>query len=124
MEANRQLDRLRSIDIISLLSGRLVWRLMRGMARSAFDSDYAGDPLAVCWFTNFSCNARCHFCCKAAEIRSGKAEFPGLSLAKTQLLLEKIRRKVSLLYLSGGEPSIHPHIVEILQQAGEGAIGE
>ncbi len=117
METNRQLDRLRSIDIITLLSGRLVWRLMRGMARGAFDADYAGDPLAVCWFTNFSCNAQCHFCCKAAEIRAGKEMFPVLPLDKTQLLLEKIRRKVSLLYLSGGEPSIHPNIVDILQQA-------
>ena len=117
MESGRQQDRLRSIDIITLLSPRIVWRLMRGMARSVFDSDYAGDPLAVCWFTNFSCNARCHFCCKAAEIRAGSETFPALSLDKTQLLLEKIRRKVSLLYLSGGEPTIHPGIIEILEQA-------
>lgn len=110
-------ERLRSIDIVSLFSVRPAWRLIRGMARAPFDEDYAGSPLAVCWFTNFSCNAKCHFCCKAAEIGAGQDRFPPLPLDRARKLLEKIRRKVNLLYLSGGEPTIHPDILGILKEA-------
>jgi MoaA/NifB/PqqE/SkfB family radical SAM enzyme len=81
------------------------------------DENFAGAPLAVCWFTNFSCNARCHFCCKAAEIRAGRDRFPPLPLDKARRLMAKIREKVGLLYLSGGEPTIHPHIIDILKEA-------
>jgi MoaA/NifB/PqqE/SkfB family radical SAM enzyme len=87
------------------------------MARAPFDEHYAGSPLAVCWFTNFSCNARCPFCCKAQEIRDGRDRFPPLSLEQAGELMARIRRTVDILYLSGGEPLIHPHIVEILQEA-------
>jgi MoaA/NifB/PqqE/SkfB family radical SAM enzyme len=31
--------------------------------------------------------------------------------------MAKIREKVGLLYLSGGEPTIHPHIIDILKEA-------
>jgi MoaA/NifB/PqqE/SkfB family radical SAM enzyme len=117
MQQKKQQERLRSIDIISLLSPRLAWRLVRGITRSAFDENFAGAPLAVCWFTNFSCNARCHFCCKAAEIRAGRDRFPPLPLDKAKRLMAKIREKVGLLYLSGGEPTIHPHIIDILKEA-------
>ncbi len=117
MQQKKQQERLRSIDIISLLSPRLAWRLVRGIARSAFDEHFAGAPLAVCWFTNFSCNARCHFCCKAAEIRAGRDHFPPLPLDKAKRLMAKIRDKVGLLYLSGGEPTIHPYIIDILKEA-------
>lgn len=109
--------RLRSIDIITLLSPRLVWRLLRGMVRSVVDENFAGWPLAVCWFTNFSCNAHCSFCCKAAEVRAGRSQFPPLTLDDAERLLAIIRRKVDLLYLSGGEPLINPHIVDICRTA-------
>jgi len=110
-------DRLRSEDIISLLSPRPLWKLMRGIVRAPFDSNFAGAPLAVCWFTNFSCNAKCHFCCKAAEVRTGKNRFPPLNIDKAKHLMTAIRKTVDLLYLSGGEPTIHPHIGEILEEA-------
>lgn len=110
-------DRLRTRDIISLLSPRPLWRLVRGIVRAPFDDSFAGAPLAVCWFTNFSCNAKCHFCCKAEEIRAGKEEFPPLAFDDARRLMEKIRSSVDMLYLSGGEPTIHPHISEILEEA-------
>ena len=115
MEENK--PRLRSIDIMTLLSPRLVWRLLRGMVRSVVDEKFSGWPLAVCWFTNFSCNARCSFCCKAAEIRAGRSQFPPLSLDDAERLLTIIHRKVDLLYLSGGEPLINPHIIDICRTA-------
>ncbi len=117
MAEHEKTERMRSIDIISLLSARTAWRLMRGIVRAPFDEDFAGWPLAVCWFTNFSCNANCHFCCKAREIRAGKDRFPPLPLEGCKELMEKIRKKVKLLYLSGGEPTIHPGIVDILREA-------
>ncbi|HET6427183.1 MAG TPA: hypothetical protein VM389_10290 [Phycisphaerae bacterium] len=64
--------RLRSADIISLLSPKPLWRLVRGMARAPFDEGFAGAPLAVCWFVNFACNARCPFCCKAGIIERSR----------------------------------------------------
>jgi len=110
-------DRLRTIDIVGVMSPRTVWRVIRGIARAPFDDSYAGHPLAVCWFTNFSCNARCDFCCKAAEIRAGRDRFPPLELDRAKELLAKIRRSVDMLYISGGEPTVHPHIVELLAEA-------
>ncbi len=32
-------------------------------------------------------------------------------------LLERIRRSVNILYISGGEPLVHPHLIEILRAA-------
>ncbi|HRX84763.1 MAG TPA: radical SAM protein [Phycisphaerae bacterium] len=109
--------RLRSRDIVGMMSGRSLWRIVRGAARAPFDERFAGSPLAVCWFTNFSCNARCPFCCKAAEIRAGQERWPPLGLTEARALLARIRRTVDILYISGGEPLVHPHIVEILQEA-------
>ena len=110
-------DRMRTIDIIALMSPRSLWRIMRGVVRAPFDEDKAGSPVAVCWFTNFSCNARCHFCCKAAEIRAGRQKFPPLAVDDAKRLMEKIRASVEMLYISGGEPTMHPDIVEILTEA-------
>ncbi len=117
MAQSRIRTTLRSRDLLSMLSPRIAWRLTRGMARAPFNPSYAGAPLAVCWFTNFSCNAACHFCCKAAEIRSGIDRFPPLNAAQAQRLLIGIRRSVDMLYLSGGEPTIHPLIGTILTEA-------
>lgn len=109
--------RLRSKDILSIFSARTGWRLARGVIRAAFEADFSGAPLAVCWFTNFTCNAHCPFCCKAKEIAGGDSRFVPLSPEKALVLLEKIRLKVNLLYISGGEPTFHPHIEEILGAA-------
>ena len=108
---------MRTIDLFTLLSPHETWRLIRGIIKAPFDSNFAGYPLAVCWFTNFSCNANCHFCCKAAEIKSGKNRFPPLTLDKAKELMEKVRKTVDMLYLSGGEVTIHPHIIDILKEA-------
>ena len=116
-EQGEHADRLRTVDIFSLMSPRPLWRLVRGIVRAPFDDDYAGSPVAVCWFTNFSCNATCHFCCKAAEIREGRDRFPPLDEAGAKALLERIRASVDLLYLSGGEPLIHPPLLTILEEA-------
>lgn len=113
----RSSQRLRSIDILTVMSPRPLWRLLRGVARAPFDRDYAGSALAVCWFTNFSCNARCHFCCKAEEIRRGHEAFPPLDLDSARELLRRIRRTVGIIYLSGGEPLMHPRLIDILRQA-------
>jgi MoaA/NifB/PqqE/SkfB family radical SAM enzyme len=112
-----QQEHLRSWDIVSLLSPRPLWRVVRGIVRAPLDPDFAGSPLAVCWFVTFACNARCGFCCKAAEIRAGREEFPPLPLDEARGLMERIRRTVDILYLSGGEPLVHPHIAEILAEA-------
>lgn len=116
-QAHRAPQKLRTIDIISLMSPRPLWRLVRGIVHAPFDEHYAGSPLAVCWFVNFACNARCPFCCKAAEIRAGRDRFPPLDLDGARALLERIRRSVDILYLSGGEPLIHPHLPGILREA-------
>ena len=116
-QASEHADRLRTRDIISLMSPRPLWRLVRGIVRAPFDEAFAGSPIAVCWFTNFSCNAKCPFCCKAAEIRAGKDRFAPLDLERSKELLAKIRATVDLLYLSGGEPLMHPPLVEIIREA-------
>jgi MoaA/NifB/PqqE/SkfB family radical SAM enzyme len=108
---------LRSMDFLKVFSLRTLWRLTRGMARAPFDRKYAGSPLAVCWFVNFECNARCIFCCKAGEIEKGKQSFPPLDLEGSVELLKRIRRSVDMLYISGGEPLMHPPLRAILKEA-------
>lgn len=92
-------------------------KVLGGMLRAPLDARYAGSPLAVCWFVTFSCNARCEFCCKTAELHQGRNEFPPLSISHARTLLAKIRSTVDLLYLSGGEPLTHPEIEAILAEA-------
>ncbi len=115
--AERRDNHLRSWDIVSLLSPRSLWRVARGAVRAPLDPHFAGSPLAVCWFVTFACNARCAFCCKAAEMRQGRTAFPPLDPDGTRALLERIHRTVDILYLSGGEPLVHPRIEEILSDA-------
>ena len=117
MAESRQQAHLRSWDIVSLLSPKPLWRVVRGVARAPLDPQFAGSPLAVCWFITFACNARCAFCCKAAEVRQGRTAFPPLRAADARRLMERIRATVDILYLSGGEPVIHPRIGEILADA-------
>lgn len=117
MEEPAHEDRLRTIDIFSLMSPRPLWRLLRGVVRAPLDEGFAGSPLAVCWFVTFACNARCPFCCKASEVRAGKDRFPPLTMERAAELMARIRRSVDLLYLSGGEPTVHPNILEILTEA-------
>ncbi len=105
------------MNIFSLLTPRMLWRLARGMFVALTNKKAAGCPLAVCWFVNLACNAKCHFCCKAREIRQGNDRFPQLGLDDAKKLLAKIRNTVDLIYISGGEPLIHPHILEILIEA-------
>jgi MoaA/NifB/PqqE/SkfB family radical SAM enzyme len=116
-EERRVGRRLRSLDILTMISPRAAWQLLRGVVRAPFDPGFAGHPLAVCWFTNFSCNARCAFCCKAREIREGRDAFPPLRLDRAKALLERIRATVNLLFLSGGEPTLHPELPDLLREA-------
>jgi MoaA/NifB/PqqE/SkfB family radical SAM enzyme len=118
-QADEHADRMRTFDIISLMSVRSLFRIMRGMVRAPFSERYPGSPVAACWFTNFSCNARCHFCCKKSEVAAGKSTFPPLDPERARELLARIRESVELLYISGGEPTIHPPIVDILKAARE-----
>ena len=83
------------------------------------EEDFAGYPIAVCWFVNFTCNAHCPFCCKSREVEKGNVEFPILGPARAKDLLTRMRRSVDMLYISGGEPLIHPHINTILRLAKE-----
>ena len=110
-------DRLRTIDIFSLMSPRPRWRVMRGIVRAPFEEDFAGSPLAVCWFVTFACNARCSFCCKSKEVREGRERFPPLPISRALELMGRIRQSVDLLYLSGGEPLMHPQLLDILAEA-------
>lgn len=71
-------------------------------------------PLATAFYVNDSCNAQCDFCSQKEHLRGeNRAEQADL---ETQLeILRAIRQDVSNIYLMGGEPSIHPHLAELLQ---------
>jgi pyruvate-formate lyase-activating enzyme len=78
-----------------------------------FGSPYFPPRLWI--YTNFHCNLRCDYCAVAS---SPKAERRALSVQTFRALVdEAVAEGFAELYLTGGEPFLHPEIIELLDEA-------
>ncbi len=68
-------------------------------------------------YTNFHCNLACDYCVVASSPGARKRQ---LGAARFQALVdEAITEGFSEIYLTGGEPFVHPKIVELIEYAAE-----
>jgi pyruvate-formate lyase-activating enzyme/predicted phosphodiesterase len=78
-----------------------------------FGSPYFPPRLWI--YTNFHCNLRCDYCAVAS---SPKAEPRTVSLETFSALVdEAVAEGFAELYLTGGEPFLHPEIIDLLDYA-------
>lgn len=68
-------------------------------------------------YTNFHCNLACDYCVVASSPRARKRQLSGERLAA--LAEEAVAEGFTELYLTGGEPFVHPAIVDVLEHASE-----
>ena len=77
-------------------------------------------PLLACYLVNYDCNYACSFCSRVAENTfTDPKEGEILRREKCYRLLRILRDATGSLYLSGGEPLLHPDIVDIALKAKE-----
>lgn len=65
---------------------------------------------------SYRCPNRCRFCSEAHQL----ARFDGLTITLGQIravLRRHLERGVRSLHLTGGEPTVHPHFVEVVTLA-------
>ncbi len=68
-------------------------------------------------YSNFHCNLACGYCVVASSPTARKRELPA---ARFAALVDEARREgFTELYLTGGEPFVHPDIVEMVEYASD-----
>ncbi|MBI4995281.1 radical SAM protein, partial [Candidatus Peregrinibacteria bacterium] len=72
-------------------------------------------PLVAVFYGNDTCNGRCAFCSQHSQVEKAKTSGQ-TDLASQKRILSAIRQDVPNIYLMGGEPSIHPHLEELLAE--------
>ncbi|MBS2963549.1 radical SAM protein [Actinocrinis puniceicyclus] len=72
-------------------------------------------PARLWIYTNFHCNLRCDYCAVASSARAEPRTIG--PEAFTSLVDEAVREGFAELYLTGGEPFLHPQIMELLDAA-------
>lgn len=73
--------------------------------------------LYFCWFLVDWCNYACSYCCTADGQNNQFNKNPNPSIHKLVLTKLKKIKDPFLLMLVGGEPTLHPHIDEIIYEA-------
>ena len=73
-------------------------------------------PLAVTYYLTTRCNLNCSYCEDFGARRNAQA-MPPLPLADALRVLSVIRTATDSVYLTGGEPLLHPHIDELAARA-------
>ncbi|MBA3328487.1 MAG: metallophosphoesterase family protein [Solirubrobacterales bacterium] len=66
-------------------------------------------------YSNFHCNLACDYCVVASSPRARRRELPAWRFRS--LVDEALREGFTELYLTGGEPFVHPEIVEMIEYA-------
>ena len=79
-------------------------------------SELLSSPKSIIWELTRACNLRCMHCLT----RAGDAGSPELDLKGAFRVIEVLEEaKVLRLFLSGGEPFVHPHILEVIERLSE-----
>ena len=68
-------------------------------------------------YSNFHCNLACGYCVVASSPRARRRELPAWRFRS--LVDEALREGFTELYLTGGEPFVHPDIVEMIEYASD-----
>jgi len=77
-------------------------------------------PLLACYLVNYDCNYGCSFCSRVAEnTYNNPKEGKILRGKKCYKLLKILRDVTGSIYLSGGEPLLHPDILGIVKRSKE-----
>lgn len=74
------------------------------------------DPSLAIYYVTTQCNLNCMYCEDFGARRNHQAR-PGLPLEQVMQILRVIRSGVDALFLTGGEPFLHPDIDEIVTRA-------
>jgi MoaA/NifB/PqqE/SkfB family radical SAM enzyme len=87
-----------------------------GMAtlKDAFKKYFRGYKKTAVFAITTACNCKCVMC----DMHRKKPEHISLSDAK-KVLKTLEDQKFLIVYLTGGEPTLHPHVVEIVEYADE-----
>ena len=90
------------------------WRKKQTIIRQGSPECFNGMPLHVYWDVTQHCNFRCSYCfCAGSEY---KKDFCTLEQAETAIKhLASANRPSYQVTLAGGEPTLHPHFVEIIR---------
>ena len=68
-------------------------------------------------YSNFHCNIACDYCVVASSPRARKRQLPVRRFRS--LVDEALREGFEELYITGGEPFVHPQIIELIEYASE-----
>ena len=68
-------------------------------------------------YSNFHCNLACDYCVVASSPSARRRQLPARRFAS--LVDEALREGFSALYLTGGEPFVHPDIVAMIEYASD-----
>jgi len=74
-------------------------------------------PLKVDWILTYSCNYRCSYCFHYGEGKNPPKQLPFSTLEQLKVAVNNIlslNRPWYEVTLSGGEPTIHPHIFDLI----------
>ena len=74
-------------------------------------------PSRLWVYSNFHCNLACGYCVVASSPSARKRELPAQRFKA--LVDEALREGFTELYLTGGEPFVHPDIVEMVEYASD-----
>ncbi len=74
-------------------------------------------PARLWVYSNFHCNLACDYCVVASSPRAAKRQLPAWRFRA--LVDEALREGFQELYLTGGEPFVHPQIVEMIEYASD-----
>jgi len=80
--------------------------------------DFTLDPHIAVYYVTMQCNLNCAYC-EDFGSRRNHLVTPAPSLKDAKHILKVIRTGVDRLWLTGGEPLMHPQILELLQYARE-----
>jgi pyruvate formate lyase activating enzyme len=81
-----------------------------GLQKQSF-IDYPGEVSCVIFLAG--CNMRCHYCHNSQLFNSAENKIPFNEVLQ---YIEKNKKMLSAAVISGGEPTTHPHLFDIIRQ--------
>jgi MoaA/NifB/PqqE/SkfB family radical SAM enzyme len=100
---------------------KLVTTFARNFWRARVRGDALVDPLGVTWHATNACNFRCSYCDDGKGHMYPNIKSATMKTDEVKQVLGLAREKVSLLYITGGEPLVRKDLTEIARWAKQDA---